>query len=87
MHAIAHFKTITKHRNLVCRYCLRLGLVGQGLMHDLSKYSPPEFWRGAKYYQGTRSPNDAERKATGPPSRGCTTRGATATTLSTGSTM
>lgn len=65
MHAIAHFKTITKHRNLVCRYCLRLGLVGQGLMHDLSKYSPTEFWRGAKYYQGTRSPNDAERKATG----------------------
>ena len=65
MHAIAHFKTITKHRNLVCRYCLRLGLVGQGLMHDLSKYSPTEFWRGAKYYQGTRSPNDAERKETG----------------------
>ena len=65
MHAIAHFKTITKHRNLVCRYCLRLGLVGQGLTHDLSKYSPTEFWRGAKYYQGTRSPNDAERKATG----------------------
>ena len=58
MHAIAHFKTITKHRNLVCRYCLRLGLVGQGLMHDLSKYSPTEFWRGAKYYQGTRTVKD-----------------------------
>ena len=66
MHPIAHFKTITKHRNLVCRYCLRLGLVGQGLTHDLSKYSPTEFWRGAKYYQGHRSPNDQERKETGP---------------------
>lgn len=34
-------------------------------MHDLSKYSFTEFWRGAKYYQGNRSPNDAERRETG----------------------
>ena len=65
MHPIAHFKTITRHRHLVCRYCFRLGLYAQGLAHDLSKYSPAEFWVGAKYYQGSRSPNDAERKATG----------------------
>ena len=65
MHPIAHFKTITTHRNLVCSYCLRLGLVAQGLTHDLSKYAPVEFWRGARYYQGTRSPNDIERKKTG----------------------
>ena len=65
MHPIAHFKTITAHRNLVCRYCLRLGLVWQGLTHDLSKYAPVEFWRGAQYYQGFRSPNDAERRKTG----------------------
>lgn len=65
MHPLAHFKTITKHRNLVCRYCFRLGLYKQGLLHDLSKYSPTEFWRGAKFYLGTRSPNDAERKETG----------------------
>ena len=65
MHPIKHFKTITEHRHLVCRYCLRLGLVRQGFLHDLSKYSPVEFWRGAVYYQGTRSPNDAERRKTG----------------------
>ena len=65
MHPVAHFKTITRHRNLVCKYCFRLGLYSQGLMHDLSKYSPAEFITGAKYYQGSRSPNDAERKATG----------------------
>jgi hypothetical protein len=34
-------------------------------MHDLSKYSPVEFWRGAKYYQGTRSPNNKEREVKG----------------------
>lgn len=65
MHPIAHFKTITRHRNLVCKYCFRLGLYSQGLKHDLSKYSPAEFISGAKYYQGNRSPNDAERKETG----------------------
>ena len=65
MHPIAHFRTITEHRHLVCRYCLRLGLIRQGLLHDLSKYSPEEFWRGARYYQGYRSPNDAERAETG----------------------
>lgn len=65
MHPIAHFITITRHRHLVCRYCFRLGLVAQGLKHDLSKYSPVEFWRGAKYYQGFKSPNDAERRETG----------------------
>lgn len=65
MKPLAHFKTITRHRHLVCKYCFRLGLYRQGLLHDLSKYSFTEFWRGAKYYQGTRSPNDAERKETG----------------------
>lgn len=65
MQVLAHFRTITHHRHLVCAYCFRLGLYRQGLLHDLSKYSPSEFWRGAKYYQGYRSPNDAERKANG----------------------
>ena len=65
MHPIRHFKTITAHRHLVCWYCFRLGLIGQGLVHDLSKYSPEEFLRGAKYFQGFRSPNDEERAQTG----------------------
>lgn len=60
-----HFKTITKHRFLVMCGCFRVGLIRQGLTHDLSKYSPTEFWAGARYYQGTRSPNTAEREAKG----------------------
>ncbi len=47
------------------RYCFRARLYRQGLMHDLSKYSPTEFLVGARYYQGTRSPNNAEREETG----------------------
>lgn len=65
LHPLAHFRTITRHRALVRAYCFRLGLYVQGLTHDLSKYAPVEFWRGAKYYQGSRSPNDAERRETG----------------------
>ena len=63
--AILHFITITRHKLLVTRYCFRLGLYTQGLLHDLSKYSPTEFLIGAHYYQGNQSPNNAERKEKG----------------------
>ena len=56
-----HFKTITHHKWLVFCGCCRVGLFWQGLTHDLSKYSPTEFWNGARYYQGFKSPNAAER--------------------------
>ena len=65
MHVREHLRTVGRHRRLVRHYCLRLGLVWQGLTHDLSKYSPTEFWRSAKYYQGYRSPNDQERLENG----------------------
>ena len=65
MNAWGHFKTITSHKFLVMKYCFKVGLYKQGFLHDLSKYSPTEFLVGAKYYQGTRSPNNAEREATG----------------------
>ncbi|MCR5144017.1 MAG: DUF5662 family protein [Lachnospiraceae bacterium] len=63
--AFEHFKTITHHRHLVMVNCFKVGLYWQGLTHDLSKYNPVEFRVGAKYYQGTRSPNNAEREDTG----------------------
>ena len=65
MKAWQHFKTITHHRRLVRQGCFRVGLYWQGLTHDLSKYSPTEFLVGAKYYQGVRSPNAAEREEKG----------------------
>lgn len=65
MNIWGHFKTITRHKILVMKYCFRLGLYKQGLLHDLSKYSPTEFIPGCKYYQGNRSPNNAEREAKG----------------------
>lgn len=65
MKAWKHFKTITYHKYLVMKGCFAVGLYKQGILHDLSKYSPTEFMIGAKYYQGTRSPNNAEREIIG----------------------
>ena len=61
----AHLKTINHHKMLVMKHCFRCGLYKQGLLHDLSKYSWTEFSVGAKYYQGNRSPNNAEREDKG----------------------
>ncbi len=65
MRAWEHFKTINHHKRLVMQGCFAVGLYKQGLMHDLSKYEPVEFLVGCKYYQGDRSPNNAEREDTG----------------------
>lgn len=62
---IGHLKTINKHRHAVIRNCFRAGIPLQGLRHDLSKYAPVEFLNGAKYYDGSRSPNELERNDKG----------------------
>ena len=62
MQVLRHFKTITHHKWLVLQGCFRVGLYWQGLTHDLSKYSPTEFFAGVKYYQeGKRSPIGPEK--------------------------
>lgn len=65
MKALQHLRTINHHKLLVMKYCFKVGLYKQGLLHDLSKYTPAEFLVGCRYYQGNRSPNNAEREATG----------------------
>ena len=62
---IKHFITITKHIHYVRKFCFRCGYYKRGLLHDLSKYSPVEFFSSARYFQGTSSPIDAEKRAKG----------------------
>lgn len=64
-HPIKHFITVTKHRHAVIRHCYKAGILRQGLLHDLSKYSPSEFISGARFYVGSRSPNEMEREENG----------------------
>ncbi len=61
----SHFKTILYHKYLVAKGCFRVGLYWQGIFHDMSKFSPEEFGVGVRYFQGNRSPNNAEREAYG----------------------
>lgn len=60
-----HFVTITKHKWYVAQECFKRGLYWQGIVHDLSKYSPVEFFTSARYYQGTSTPIAAEKKDRG----------------------
>lgn len=65
MHPFRHLATVCRHRRAVRRIARRVGIPCRGLTHDLSKFSPTEFWAGARYWQGTRSPNEEEREELG----------------------
>ncbi len=65
MKAWQHLKTINHHKMLVMKGCFRVGLYKQGLLHDLSKYSPTEFMVGCKYFQNGLSPHHMERQEKG----------------------
>lgn len=60
-----HLSTINHHKMEVMRLCFKVGLYKQGLMHDLSKYSPKEFISGVVFFTGDKSPNTTERRVTG----------------------
>ena len=62
---IGHTKTILKHKIEVCKICFKFGLYWQGIIHDNSKFSPIEFFNGIKYYQGDKSPIEAEKQDKG----------------------
>ena len=62
MKFIGHLTTVIRHRNAVMYHAFKAGILWRGLLHDLSKFSPTEFWAGVKYYtDGTKSPNEGER--------------------------
>ena len=65
IHPIKHLKVICHHRHLVIKHAKKAGIFWQGLFHDLSKFSPAEFFVGAKHFLGTRSPNERERELYG----------------------
>ena len=44
MNPWGHFKTITKHKILVMKYCFRIGLYRQGLLTICQNMRPRNFW-------------------------------------------
>lgn len=51
-----HIKLVLKHKWLVFKFSIKLGIPFRGFMHDWSKFSPTEFWESVKYYNGKGSP-------------------------------
>lgn len=50
---LKHTQRICKHKFLVMEYCFACGLYKQGILHDLSKFSPTEYIESIKFYDGT----------------------------------
>lgn len=65
MNCWKHFKKICIHKYWVFYYCRKCGIPFRGLIHDLSKFSPCEFFESVKYYQGMDSPINACKKENG----------------------
>ena len=66
MNFFGHLTTVMKHRRMVMYHAFKVGIPMRGILHDLSKYSPSEFFCGVKYYtDGSRSPNETEREDKG----------------------
>ena len=60
-----HLRNVIVHKYFVFIYCCKLGIPWRGLLHDLSKFSPTEFFESVEYYQGDKSPIPACKKENG----------------------
>jgi hypothetical protein len=60
-----HLKTVLTHKRWVFYYASRLGYTWRGLVHDMSKFSPAEFFEGVRYWTGKRSPVIVAKEKTG----------------------
>ena len=60
-----HIALVMRHKHAVMRNCAKCGLLWRGIKHDLSKFTPTEFFESVKYYQGNRSPIGVCRREKG----------------------
>ena len=60
-----HLRLVLTHKRRVFINCARCGIPFRGIVHDLSKFSPVEFFEAARFYQGNRSPIGVCRRTTG----------------------
>lgn len=61
-----HLKTVLKHKWIVFKLSIKVGIPIRGLFHDLSKFSITEFWESVKYFEdGKRSPLANSREVQG----------------------
>ena len=62
---LGHLRTVLRHKRSVVVHCAKAGILWQGLVHDLSKFSPTEFMPSVRFFDGTHSPTEDERRKYG----------------------
>lgn len=62
---MVHLKTVLKHKKEVFKLMSKVGMPIQGLLHDMSKFTPIEFMESIKYANGKRSPVEISREVNG----------------------
>ena len=65
LNVFKHTALVLRHKHKVFWHCVKCGLIWRGIVHDLSKFTPEEFFESVKYYQGNRSPIGVCRRETG----------------------
>ena len=60
-----HAALVLRHKHKVFINCCKCKIPFRGLVHDLSKFTPSEFFESARYYQGNRSPVGVARREKG----------------------
>ncbi len=60
-----HTALVIRHKHKVFIHAVKCGIPFRGLMHDLSKFSPSEFFESVKFFQGHRSPIGVARREQG----------------------
>lgn len=61
MNFFKHLRVVFKHKWFVFKYARKLGIGWLGFWHDTSKFTPTEFLRSVKYFDGHKSPTIVER--------------------------
>lgn len=60
-----HLVRIIRHKCYVFRWCCQAGMPVRGILHDLSKFSPVEFWESVRYFSETESPINVCKRLNG----------------------
>ncbi len=53
------------HKWYVFRWCCKAGMPVRGLLHDMSKFSPVEFWESVRYFSDKESPINVCKRENG----------------------
>lgn len=60
-----HLSRVIRHKWYVYVWCCKAGMPVRGLLHDMSKFSPVEFWESVRYFSDSESPINVSKRVNG----------------------